>query len=266
MSSRSAIGPAAGIAAGVRWELRTLAGKYPSVALPLLRWRSGRGPAQFLAPLDARTEIVIEGFPRSGNTFVVAAFHLAQQPKDVRIAHHAHLPAQLIGAARLGLPALALIREPEESVLSFMVREPALSIDAVLRGYVRFHEPLLSIRQAMVVATFQDATTDLATVIRRVNERFGTSFREFEHTEANVRRVMALVEEGDLQTFGDRSSAERRGGRPSPTRRRMKDELRARYRSPALSRLRRRADRAYRSLADAPAGSAPGTRRPRPNG
>src|SRR5205814_3293356 len=97
--------------AGARWEVRTFLGRYPAIALPLLRARGGDG---FLAPIRDETEVVIEGFPRSGNTFAVAAFHYAQRPRDVKIAHHAHVPAQLLSAVRLGLPAVVLVRDPEE--------------------------------------------------------------------------------------------------------------------------------------------------------
>src|SRR5215210_2906944 len=46
-----------------------------------------------------RTQIVIEGFPRSGNTFAVVAFEQAQR-ESVRVAHHLHMPAQVIRAAQ----------------------------------------------------------------------------------------------------------------------------------------------------------------------
>ena len=38
------------------------------------------------------TELVIEGFPRSANTFAVLAFDYAQ-PDDVKLAHQLHAPS-----------------------------------------------------------------------------------------------------------------------------------------------------------------------------
>jgi hypothetical protein len=49
--------------------------------------------------VDRTTQLVIEGFPRSGNTFAVVAFEQAQR-QSVRIAHHLHAPAQVMLAAR----------------------------------------------------------------------------------------------------------------------------------------------------------------------
>ena len=49
---------------------------------------------------NLNTQLVIEGFPRSANTFAVITFwHL--QPKKVIVAHHQHVPAQIIRAVNL---------------------------------------------------------------------------------------------------------------------------------------------------------------------
>jgi hypothetical protein len=231
--------------AEARWEARTLLGRYPAIALPLLRARGGDG---FLAPVRDETEVVIEGFPRSGNTFAVAAFHYAQRPRDVRIAHHAHVPAQLLSAARLGLPAVVLVRDPEECVLSLVVREPALRVAGALRGWVRFHEPLVDVRDQLVVATFAEATGDVGGIVRRVNERFGTRFHAFEATPENVAAVRTLIERGDRNTFGTDEGVRRGGGLPDEGREELKSERRAAYRREGLARLRARAEGLFREL------------------
>jgi len=234
--------------AAARWELRTVAGRYPAVALPILRMR--RRPGQFLTPVGPETEIVIEGFPRSGNTFAVAAFHEAQLPHDVQMAHHAHMPAQLLEGVRVGLPALLVIRTPADSVLSLAVRAPEIGVAGALRGWVRFHAPLLRLREAIVVATFEQVVTDLGAVVGRVNERFGTSFRPFANTPENVDATLGRIRAWDLNTFGDGAAADRGGGGPAESRAAMKDALRAAYERPALARTRSRAARIYAALAE----------------
>jgi hypothetical protein len=238
-------GGSARLLAGARWEVRTVVGRHPAIAMPLLRSRRGDG---FLAPIRGETEVVIDGFPRSGNTFLVAAFHFAQLPQDVKIAHHAHVPAQLLEAVRLGLPAVVPVREPEECVLSLVVRSPSLRVSGVLRGWVRFHEPLVAVRDRLVVATFADATMDVGGIVRRVNERFGTRFRPFDPTPENLERVRALIERGDLNTFGDADGVARGGGLPGEGREDLKDALRAEYAREGLVRLRARAAALYARL------------------
>jgi hypothetical protein len=243
MSGETVGGPR--LLAGVRWEVRSVLGRFPAIALPILRSRRRDG---FLAPIRDETEVVIEGFPRSGNTFSVAAFHFAQLPRDVKIAHHAHVPAQLLQAVRLGLPAVLLVRPPEECVLSLVVRDPSLGVAGVLRGWVRFHEPLVRVRDRLVVATFREATTDVGGITRLVNERFATGFRPFDPTPENLERVRALIERGDLNTFGSAEGVARGGGLPGAGREELKDELRSAYGRPELARLRRRAEDLYARL------------------
>jgi hypothetical protein len=232
----------------LRYEVQTIVAQHPAIALPLARLR-GHG-----VPLGPRTEIVIEGFPRSANSFAVAAFARAQGRKP-EIAHHVHAPAQILGAAHRNVPAIALIRNPEDAVLEYVIKKPDITIGQALRGYVRFYEPLLACRGAFVTGLFDEVTSDFGAVIRRVNERFRTSFTEFEHSEENAR---ATLDELDRYWRGILGSGERLEiivGRPSAVRDQIKGGLRDGYHAASLAGLRARARTLYeRMAADARAG------------
>src|SRR5215475_3743171 len=139
------------------------------------------------------TEIVIEGYPRSGNTFAVVAFRLAQG-REIEIAHHLHAAAQIKRATRLDVPAIVLIREPSEAILSLVVRDPYASMRWALRSYIRFYSAVVPYLEKTVVAPFTTVTSDLASVIRMVNTRYGTAFKEFVPTEEAVNSVRQRVE------------------------------------------------------------------------
>ena len=80
----------------------------------------------------------------------MAAFNRAQaRPLDV--ACHVHAPAQVIAAVRRRLPAVVVVREPEDTVLSFVIRHSHIGVRQALRGYVRFYEPLLPHRGDLVI-------------------------------------------------------------------------------------------------------------------
>ncbi len=224
------------------YEAKTLVAAHPSLALPLARAR-GHG-----YPVGPGTELVIEGFPRSATSFAVSAFELAQ-PVKPDIAHHVHAPAQLIVAARAGIPALLLIRRPADAVLSLAVREPERSAGGMLRGWVRFHEPLLSCRSGLVVATFDQVVTDFGRVMERVNQRFGTSFVPFEHTPENVERVLGLIEDYTRPPEGDEGSVERIVSRPSDERAGAREQVRPAYLAPKLAATRVRAETLYEDFA-----------------
>jgi hypothetical protein len=172
-------------------RLRTFVSERPAIYLPFAR-RKYPGPSPEV--IGSETQVVIDGFTRSASTFAVYAFQLAQE-RPVRMAHHLHAPAQLIAAARARLPTIAVIRQPKEAVLSQVVREPDVDLRDALWAYTRFYGCLLPLRPHFVVADFDEITTDFGAVIRRVNRKFGTSYREFESTPENVERCLALMRE-----------------------------------------------------------------------
>jgi hypothetical protein len=237
-----------------RLRARSLIGQYPALYLPLARWKRRRYllharkrgiPPQRMGPVFRDTDAVIEGFPRSANTFAATAFELAQT-RPVRVARHLHVPSQIIAGARLGIPTIVLVRDPEEAVLSLSLWTPHVTLEDGLKDYIRFYRRILPYRDRFVVATFQEVSTDFGEVIRRLNERFGSSFQEFQHTEANVASCFKIIEEHDRRTTG--GVVERTVARPSQQREGMKNELRSALRSPKLARRRAEAYDIYETL------------------
>ncbi len=247
-----------------RHRLRTYVSERPSLYLPLAR-RKYPGPSPEV--ISSETEFVIDGYTRCASTFAVYALQLPQ-PRPVRLAHHLHAPAQLIQAARHGVPALAVIREPQGAILSQLIREPCVALRDALVAYARFYERLLPYRDKFVVADFEEVTKDFGAVIRRVNMRFGTEFAEFVPTEPNVRRCFELIRyrdslsatllgfESGVVTWDElrrelatlQCGAGPAGWIPSAERDRAKAALRERWLRPDLERVRQRAERAYRSF------------------
>jgi hypothetical protein len=234
-----------GVVGRALYFIKTSAARYPWPALPLARLR-GEGEL-----LDENTDIVIESFPRSASSFAVAAFRLAQQPRVVRVAYQTHAPGHVIAAVRRQVPALVLIREPMDVVVSNLIRHPERGVNGVLGGYLRFYEPLVPRRGGVVVATFSEVVDGgFGSVIRRVNERFGTTFAEFEATEANVQRCLREIDEEWRRRRGrNRERLERIIPRPSKLREEMKRDLRRQYQVTASKRLRDRARDLYEELA-----------------
>jgi hypothetical protein len=216
------------------------------------------------------TELVIDGYTRSATTFAVYAFQLAQE-RPTRLAHHLHAPAQLIEAARRGLPVLALIREPQGAILSQLIREPDVALRDALVAYSRFYEHLRSYRESFVVGEFKQVTRDFGAVVRQLNVRFGTNFTEFIHGDANVRECYELCKlrgtrsrgllsfesglvtrdqlRSELDATGGAAPAEQREAWiPSEDRERAKEALRDHWQQPSLAKLRGRAQLAYQEF------------------
>ena len=221
------------------YDVKTIVAKYPSIALPIARRRHG-------FPVDRETDIVIEGFPRSGNTFAYTAFVMAQS-RPVRAAGRVHAPAQLIAAARWRIPGIVLIRHPDEAIPSFLIRHPRTGVRQAMRGWLRFYAPLGAYLNRLVVGTFDQVTRDLGAVIERVNDRFGTDFAPFQHTEENVRRVWEAIDRDYRTRVGEGEDFDRIVARPSARRDEQRRKARELYAAPELegdrARLRRVWDR-----------------------
>lgn len=192
-------------------------------------------------------DLVIEGFPRSANSFAVSAFMFANGWRDPRVATHAHSPAQVKLAARWGIPTLLVIRRPEQAIIGWMAyasqhgvraeraMSPALKLAwmrAQTRRYARFYESTTPLGQHLVLATFEEVTRDFGAVISRLNATFGCNFDPFQHTPQTQGRVFA---------FGRRHLS------PDPERDALKAEFAALYRARGNEKLRLRAEAAYRA-------------------
>ena len=194
------------------------------------------------------TAIVIEGFLRSGNTFSVAAFHIANGPQ-LHVGRHLHGAAHVLRAVRLGLPTVVLIRQPRDAVLSYLVRRPTLTPYDALVEYLDFYRTAWPARHGFVVAPFDRVTSDFGAILDQVNERFGTSFRRYEPTPENEARAFLLVEEMNrLETGGE--VVESLVGRPSSERSRRKEELRTLLERPRTAEKLSAAEALYQQYLD----------------
>jgi hypothetical protein len=223
-----------------KW-LQTHAGKHPAAFYGLYRL-AGKDQGRVVTP---ETQLVIEGFPRSANSFARVAFNRAQKG-TVRIATGLHVPAQVIRAARWRIPTLVLIRRPKDAVLSFAIRDP-ISVEQALKYYLSFYETVEGYSEAYVLGTFEEVTGDFGRVIQRLNESFGTSFFPFRHNEQNAEAVLARVERNSKRKFGE-AHWENKASRPVAAREETKRELEQGLESKEAGLLLSRAESVYERL------------------
>jgi len=134
------------------------------------------------------TELVIEGYPRSANSTTVYGF-IDRQIRHVKLAHHKHHAAQLLRAVDRGLPAVMLIRRPEDAALSNLAlheearrretgagQQARLGYYNVVHSWLAFYRPLVPHLDKVVIAPFEWVTQDIEGMIRAINDKFGTDF------------------------------------------------------------------------------------------
>lgn len=173
-------------------RIRELIGDDP-VFLPVVLRATPTGTVRQIT--DA-TQIVIEGYPRSGNTFAFFALKHAeaQKGREVEIASHVHTPSQVKLAVRLRYPTLLVIRTPLDAIASLLIAAPHVRFEAAIKEWIHHHEELLPYQDGFVTGSFPEVTADFGAVTRRVNERFETDFACFDATPESTEAVFEAIE------------------------------------------------------------------------
>ncbi|MEX1306271.1 MAG: hypothetical protein WD489_03610 [Rhodovibrionaceae bacterium] len=189
-------------AAWAWFRLKSRIGGLPWLFYPL--HLAMTGPKWRTLEVRADSALVIEGAMRCATSYAAAAVYVSQ-PGKIHVAHHLHVPAQIMRAAKLGVPALVLTREPEAAVRSLLLYDPHLDAAGALAAYRSFYAGCLPYAGDFVVATFAEATGDMAGVLAQINARFGTAFAPYRASPEEAARVEAVLE---------RNNRTRSGGNP----------------------------------------------------
>ncbi|MEX2451511.1 MAG: hypothetical protein WD407_11700 [Rhodospirillales bacterium] len=150
---------------------------------------TGRGARDHLC--DRTTDLCIEGYPSSGNSFSYAVLRLANE--RLRIAHHCHSVANLELALGYAIPAVCLIRDPENAITSRLARFGGDLRDAVLE-YVDFYDFTLRHLDRLTVVTFEEVTQHTGVFLDRVARESGLPFA-VEDVEALKPRAVAYLKQ-----------------------------------------------------------------------
>jgi hypothetical protein len=196
--------------------------------------------------LEDGFEVWMGGYPRSANTFAVAAFKLANPA--ARLASHLHIPPFIIHSLHCKKPGIFLIRRPEEAVVSWTIYwEGRMKLADSLDYYIDFHRSMLSHVAALFVSPFEETTSNFGQVVRDFNAKFGTHYASLPLDETTMDRCFSYIEDRVRSENG--SVNEFTVSRPTATRDSIKPKLFAALRdSSRLSRKLKIADELYHSF------------------
>lgn len=190
-------------------------------------------PRQRALMAKSTTEIVIDGFPRSANTYFVSLFEIAQR-RPIEIAHHLHESYQIRFAEQRRLPCVLLIRRPADAIASAVLRHRRSDMGALIRNYVRFYRNALACHDRAVIAPFEIVTADANQIIAALNRSYGTGFLQLPPSE--LAQVRKAVEQKDKVAFGTETLDETRAAAPSERKRSLgraiKDRLTSEHARP----------------------------------
>ncbi|ORE95896.1 hypothetical protein ATO13_03520 [Stappia sp. 22II-S9-Z10] len=117
----------------------------------------------------AETELLVEGYPRSSNTFTIDMLNVLSEGAGGhrRTAHHTHMRDHVELGLALGVPTVILVRRPADAILSYQIYSGRPVADCVAE-YVAFYDGLAA-RDGYMVATFDEIVGDFNAFLTRLN-------------------------------------------------------------------------------------------------
>lgn len=221
--------------------LRRWVSTHPHLYIPLRRLRN----ASTVVTRD--TDLLIEGFPRSGNTWTEALIREAGNDK-LLLAHHSHAAAHVKQAMKIGVPSIILYRKPDDAVASLLaLYENRIEPQTGFVEYIQFYAATLSLRGPLVrFYSFEDVTERAGETVADIAQAFNLPL----HAEGlSEGAVFARMDEkaGRLKRRNVALSKSRPGVNPNLSDdRRTKAE--AAVRSEAAAQVRAEAHRIYGAL------------------
>ncbi len=122
-----------------------------------------------------------------------------------------------------------------------------------MKDYLRFYEAVRPYRKSYLLARFESVTRDFGAVTMALNNKFGSSFAEFEHTLENETKCFEIVQRRyEAQLGGGMPISEAIHSRPSEKKAALRDQrkqtFRREFESARLQSLRVQTERLYQVL------------------
>lgn len=189
------------------------------------------------------TSLVIDGYPRSANTY---AYFAAQSTLGVsRVKGHTHAAATVRSATRTGIPCIVIVRDPDYAVSSLVQLAEGVTVQSAFWAYVNFYQAVRSVQQDVYIASFDEVVSDFGAVMRGANRKYGTSLSVYNKTDQAEEAIRSHIEESSARK-NNMQVREAGVARPSPHR--IPPEVILQDLNTKGERARREARRIYREI------------------
>lgn len=152
--------------------------------------------------LKQNTDIVIDGFPKCGNSFSEAAFR-AILPEQTLLATHCHAPAQILRAVHKNIPTVLLYRQPDDAVASYMdMLQSEKAAKELYIDYRVFYESLLPVLDQLICANFQDMIKSFPNIVWKLNEKFDLELEAPNVDEEFMQKINSIRDQRSALRIG----------------------------------------------------------------
>ncbi len=186
-------------------RLKILSYSFPTLSNNLFRIfkKNNLGISVF----NKNTDFVIEGFPRSANTFIYSAFFTSN--KELNIAHHVHHPSQITLAVKKNIPAIVLIRSPKDAITSFCARDKSLSPIHACELYLKFYKSIFNLLNRTLVIDFNDAISNPEKVLFKSKSFFNIDIKYQFKPKQFIEEATSKAKEMHIQNLANNTTLDK---------------------------------------------------------
>ena len=174
------------------------------------------------------TDLCIEGFPRSANTFCVDFLMYLCRSGDIElsIAHHTHSPANVHLATLLQKPCMVLIRDPVSAITSFTIYS-GVKVPFAAERYLNFYREVEKISERCLFVDFNLIVHNINAVITQLNVHYDLQIPLSANVEHDSRHIGSIAKERARKRHSQNPDRYIKSvGTPNQERELMKDKIR----------------------------------------
>ncbi|ULE33959.1 hypothetical protein [Mycobacterium sp. IDR2000157661] len=186
---------------------------------------------------------MIEGHPRSGNTYAIAWAKLAWP--NLVVASHVHHPAHVARANQLGVASLVIARPPAETIRSMLVYSGSNAVIPAIRRWIDYYSSTHLANPLVYVASFEDVRAHMPEVVAALSDATGLALDRPKTLPQEAQLFDAVKALGDRR-FG--SIPEQKLSIPTAKRSEQSARLAPLFETTEASELLRRADDLYHRI------------------
>lgn len=169
---------------GVPWRVKlfcqNVLWRNPALYYPLGLLRQGASVFQ------TRYDLLVEGYPRSGNTYARRMLELTQG-SNMHFASHKHVPPFILSGVSRRKPAILLLRKPEDAIASFHVLTGA-HIPYLVRQWTLYYTIMQRHLDYVYLLQFEELVANFQGAVSRIEEKFKLGLSSA-FDEASIRKL-----------------------------------------------------------------------------
>jgi hypothetical protein len=150
-----------------------------------------RWPASKTYTKIGKTELCVDGPPRSANSLLVHKIGLSNPGLKRKLSHHTHDVDSVLLACIARLPVIVPLRDPADSVASQMVFNGGAGLRESCIRYAEFCRLCLEYSDAILLAPFDTVVNDFNAVIRAANQRFSLKLDLLHMPDSEANQIVA---------------------------------------------------------------------------